>query len=141
MPLNEFMQGEARTLVEKMVDLGVLKKSTLPANSTIFIVQNSSGKWRLICDLRHYNDKLADFVVHLPSPYELINKIAKFLMYSYCDYPDAYFSVPLSEHSMRTNPVVASVSGMSYNFQYERMPQGLKPATACFINILNEIYE
>ena len=140
MPLNEFMQGEAKVLVTNMLDLGVLKKSTLPANSTIFIVQKSSGKWRLICDLRKFNDRLKDYVVHLPSPYELINKICKFDLFSYVDFPDAYFSMPLSEYSMKHNPVVASVSGMHYNFQYVRMPQGLKPATACFINMLNEIY-
>ena len=140
MPLNEFMQQEAKSLVEKMVDLGVLEKSTLPANSTIFIVQKSSGKWRLICDLRKFNDRLNDFVVHLPSPFELINKICKFTLFSYVDFPDAYFSVPLSENPLKHNPVVASVSGMNYNFKYLRMPQGLKPATACFINLLNDIY-
>ena len=140
MPLNEYMQGEARLLVQKMVDLGVLVKSTKPANSTIFIVQKASGKWRLICDLRKFNDRLSDFVVHLPSPFELINKICKFSLFSYVDFPDAYFTMPMSEHSMKHNPVVASVSGMQYNYQYVRMPQGLKPATAFFINMLNEIY-
>lgn len=140
MPLNEFMRGEATKLVEQMVGLGVLEKSTLPANSTIFIVQKTSGKWRLICDLRKYNERLQDFVVHLPSPYELINKICKFLLFSYVDFPDAYFSMPMSDHSLKNNPVVASVSGMYYNFRYLRMPQGLKPATATFINMLNEIY-
>ena len=140
MPLNEFMRTEAKGLVTKMEDLGVLEKSTLPANSTIFIVQKSSGKWRLICDLRKYNDRLSDYVVHLPSPYELINKICKFVMFSYVDFPDAYFSVPLSESSLKHNPIVASVSGMQYNYKYKRMAQGLRPATATFINILNEIY-
>ena len=66
---------------------------------------------------------------------ELINKICKFTLFSYVDFPDAYFSVPLSENSLKHNPVVASVSGMNYNFRYLRMPQGLKPATACFINL------
>ena len=140
MPLNEFMQSEASSLVSQMVDLGVLEKSTLPANSTIFIVQKSSGKWRLICDLRRYNDRLKDYVVHLPSPFELINKICKFSLFSYVDFPDAYFSMPMSDYSLKHNPVVASVSGMQYNFRYIRMPQGLKPATATFINMLNEIY-
>ena len=140
MPLNEFMQSEATALVSQMVDLGVLEKSTLPANSTIFIVQKSSGKWRLICDLRRYNDRLKDYVVHLPSPFELINKICKFSLFSYVDFPDAYFSMPMSDYSLKHNPVVASVSGMQYNFRYVRMPQGLKPATATFINMLNEIY-
>ena len=74
-----------------MVGLGVLEKSTLPANSTIFIVQKTSGKWRLICDLRRYNDSIQDYVVHLPSPYELINRICMFDLFSYFDFPDAYF--------------------------------------------------
>ena len=76
MPLNPHLRGEAKKLVDVMENLGVLQESNEPANSTIFIVQKSSGKWRLICDLRKYNQRLVDYVVHLPSPYELINQIS-----------------------------------------------------------------
>ena len=140
MPLNTFMKTEANKLVSKMVDLGVLVESTETANSTIFIVQKTSGKWRLICDLRKYNQRLADFIVHLPSPYELINKICQFELFSYVDFPDAYFNVPLSEDSIKNNPIVASVSGQPKNFKFLRMAQGLAPATAEFVNIINEVY-
>ena len=101
MPLNPFLQKEAKSLVDKMVDLGVLVECTDIANSTIFVVQKSSGKWRLICDLRKYNERLTDYIVHLPSPYELINKICGSELFSYCDYPDAYFQVPLSDESIK----------------------------------------
>ena len=140
MPLNDFMKSEATKLVTKMVDLGVLIECTETANSTIFIVQKTSGKWRLICDLRKYNQRLADFVVHLPSPYELINKICQFELFSYVDFPEAYFNVPLSEDSIKNNPIIASVSGQPKNFKFLRMAQGLAPATAEFVNILNDIY-
>ena len=140
MPLNDFMKGEASVLVQKMVDLGVLVECTETANSTIFIVQKSSGKWRLICDLRRYNDRLADFVVHLPSPWELINRICQFELFSYVDFPEAYFNVPMSEESIKSNPIIASVSGQQKNYKFLRMAQGLRPATAMFVNILNEIY-
>ena len=140
MPLNTFMKTEAATLVQKMVDLGVLIESTEAANSTIFIVQKSSGKWRLICDLRKYNERLADFVVHLPSPYELINKICQFELFSYVDFPEAYFNVPMSDESIKSNPIVASVSGQPKNFKFLRMAQGLSIACAKFVNLLNEIY-
>ena len=103
MPLNPFMQSEAKSLVQQMVDLGVLEECNEPANSTIFIVQKSSGKWRLICDLKGYNKQIVDYVVHLPSPYELINKICTFRMFSYMDFSDAYFQVPLSEKSLKEN--------------------------------------
>ena len=140
MPLNPFMRSEAGTLVQKMVDLGVIEETNEPANSSIFIVQKSSGKWRLICDLRRYNDSIQDYVVHLPSPYELINKICQFEMFSYMDFPDAYFQVPLSEESKKLNPIIASVSGQQYNYKFLRMAQGLKISTSWFIGILNEIY-
>ena len=140
MPLNTFMKSEAATLVQKMVDLGVLIECTDTANSTIFIVQKSSGKWRLICDLRRYNERLSDFVVHLPSPWELINKICQFELFSYVDFPEAYFNVPMSDESIKSNPIVASVSGQQKNYKFLRMAQGLRPATAMFVNILNEIY-
>ena len=140
MPLNPFMQSEAKGLVQKMVDLGVLEESNEPANSSIFIVQKSSGKWRLICDLRRYNEKIVDYVVHLPSPFELINKICTFKMFSYFDFSDAYFQIPLSEDSMKNHPIIASVSGLQYNYKYLRMAQGLKIATSWFIGILNEVY-
>ena len=140
MPLNPFMQSEAKVLVQQMVDLGVLEQTNEPANSAIFMVQKSSGKWRLIFDLKSLNKKLVDYVVHLPSPFELINKILTFKMMSYLDFRDAYFQVPLSEESMKNCPVVASVSGLQYNFKYLKMAQGLKIATAWFISILNEVY-
>ena len=140
MPLNDFMKSEAKGLVDKMVDLGVLVESTETANSTIFIVQKSSGKWRLICDLRKYNERLTDYVVHLPSPFELINQICQFELFSYCDFPDAYFNIPMSEESLKSNPIVASVAGQQKNYKFIRMAQGLKPATAMFVNALNEIY-
>ena len=121
MPLNPFMQSEAKVLVQKMVDMGVLEECNQPANSTIFIVQKNSGKWRLIADLRKYNDRIQDFVVHLPSPYELINRICKFELFSYVDFPEAYFNVPLSKESIKNNPIIASVSGQQYNFKYLKM--------------------
>ena len=141
LPLNPFMREEAKKLVEKMVLLGVLEPTTKTANSTIFIVQKHSGKWRLICDLRAYNDRLQDHIVHLPSPYELINQICQFELFSYVDFPDAYFNIPLSKETVKNHPIVASVSGMQQNFQYLRMPQGLKTATSNFIHILNDIYQ
>ena len=140
MPLNPFMQSEAAALVQKMVDLGVLEETKEPANSSIFIVQKSSGKWRLICDLRRYNEKIVDYVVHLPSPFELINKICTFKMLSYFDFSDAYFQIPLTEDCLKNHPIIASVSGQQYNYKYLRMAQGLKIATSWFIGILNEIY-
>ena len=140
MPLNPFMQSEAKVLVQSMVDLGVLEETNEPANSSIFIVQKSSGKWRLICDLRRYNEKIVDYVVHLPSPFELINKICTFKMLSYFDFKDAYFQIPLSEDSLKNHPIVASVSGQQYNYKYLKMAQGLKIATSWFIGILNDIY-
>ena len=141
MPLNPYMQQEAAALVNKMVKLGVLVKSNKVANSTIFIVQKSSGKWRLICDLRKFNETLADYVVHLPSPYELINRICSFKLFSYGDIADAYFNMPLSKESLEENPIVASVSGMQTNFQYHRLPQGMKTSTSIFINALGVIYQ
>ena len=140
MPLNPHMQSEAKKLVEKMCKLGVITETTETANSTIFIVQKSSGKWRLICDLRKYNERCQDFVVHLPSPYELINRIAQFQLFSYVDFPEAYFNVPLSEDSIKNHPIVASVSGCQYNYKYLRMAQGLKVASSNFVSILNTIY-
>ena len=140
MPLNPHMQSEAKKLVGKMCDLGVIVETTEPANSTIFIVQKSSGKWRLICDLRKYNERCQDFVVHLPSPYELINRIAQFQLFSYVDFPEAYFNVPLSEESIKNHPIVASVSGCQNNYKYLRMAQGLKVASSNFVSILNTIY-
>lgn len=95
-PLNPTMKIEARKLVEALIALGVLKVTDKKANSTIFLIQKRSGSWRLIADLRQYNSKLEDYVVHLPSPYELICKISTFSIFSYCDFPDAYFNIPLS---------------------------------------------
>ena len=141
MPLNPYMRAEAKKLVEKMVDLGVLEPTTKKANCTIFIIQKTSGKWRLICDLKQYNDRLQDYVVHLPSPYELINQICQFELFSYADFPEAYFNIPMSKETMRNNPIVASVSGLQQNYQYLRMPQGMKTSTSTFIHILNDIYQ
>ena len=140
MPLNPHLQNEAKKLVDKMVKLGVITETTESANSTIFIVQKSGGRWRLICDLRQYNDRCQDFVVHLPSPYELINRICQFQLFSYVDFPEAYFNVPLSEDSIKNHPIVASVSGCQKNYKYLRMAQGLKVASSNFVSILNQIY-
>ena len=140
MPLNPFLQKEAKSLVDRMVKLGVLEVCTEVANSTIFVVQKTSGKWRLICDLKKFNERLTNYIVHLPSPYELINKICGSKLFSYCDFPDAYFQVPLSDESIKNSPIVASVSGCNTNFKFLRMAQGLRPATATFVNITNEVY-
>ena len=140
MPLNPHLKTEAASMVENMMKLGVLIETNKPANSTIFIVQKQSGKWRLICDLRKYNSRIIDYVVHLPSPYELINKISSFELFSYFDYPDAFFQIPLSAESMKLAPIVASVAGCSKNVQYVKMPQGLSVATAWFCDAMIQTY-
>lgn len=90
--------------------------------------------------MRKYNERLTDYIVHLPSPYELINKICSSKLFTYADFTDAYFQVPLSDDSIKNSPIVASVSGCNKNFKFLRMAQGLRPATATFVNITNEIY-
>ena len=63
-----------------------------------------------------------------------------FEMFSYCDFSDAYSQVPISDETLKNNPIVASVSGLSKNVKYLRLPQGCKTSTGIFISILNHIF-
>ena len=139
-PLSPNYKVEMRKLLNKMLVKKILRKTTKKANTCMFLVEKSSGQgYRLIADLKSLNKILEDYVTHLNPIQNVLQELAKFDTFSYVDYRDAYFSVPIDLDASDID-IVASVSGEISNYQFLKIPQGLKQSSGMFIDALSEIY-
>ena len=89
-PLSREKLQAAHELVEEQLQAGHLIPSTSPWNTPIFVIKKSSGKWRLLQDLRAINatmQPMGPLQQGLPSPVAIPQKWLLFII----DLKDCFF--------------------------------------------------
>lgn len=132
-PDNEFIKQE----VKRMTSEDIIEKCTesCPWRAQVHIV-NSSRKRRLVVD---YSQTINRFTLldayPLPNIDDLVNKIAKYKVFSTIDLKSAYHLVPL--HPDDRDYTAFEANGQLYRFR--RLSFGLTNGVACFQRIMDEI--
>ena len=140
-PLAPSLHLTAKSMIERLVSLGVLKSSTKAANAALLLVPKPNGSWRLVSDMVRVNKNLENLVIHIPNVTELVNKISQARIFCVFDQRDGYFNIPFSQESLKSCPIITTYPGLGRNFQYMRLTQGLSVATSIFTNTMAEIYK
>lgn len=136
-PVSPHMQKLIDAELDKMLQLGVVEKSTSGWSSPILMIPKKDKTYRFCVDFRKLNavsDKCA-----YPIPYisSILDKLGNARYLSTLDIRSAYWQIPLEENSKKYTAFTIPGRGL---FQFCRMPFGLHGAPATFQALVDKIF-
>ena len=130
-PVPPSLYAELQTLLQNMLDSGVVRESASPWAAPIVLVKKKDGSWRFCVDYRKLNALTHKDAYPLPRIESLTGlKAAKW--YSTLDLASGYWQVEM-EPSDREKTAFTTPFGL---YEFERMPFGLCNATATFQRLM-----
>ena len=130
--------------VDKYVENGIFKYTSLPANGCLMMVPKNNGvdpsspkAWRVVNDLVRVNKYVKPVDYHLPPILDLLNQCEGYTLFTKLDIPDAYDCVPMKSDQ----PIVAMVPGHHSNVVFTKLAQGLKPSSGFFCIALDKFFQ
>ena len=120
------------TVIQDMVDLGVIEPSISPYSSSIVLVSKKAGSVRFCIDFRKLN-KVTEFDAEpMPNMEEINNRMSGHKYFTKMDLNKGYWRVGLTErHKPRT--AFETPRGL---FQFRTMPFGLVNSGASFCRLM-----
>ncbi|XP_052631288.1 uncharacterized protein LOC128136155 [Harpia harpyja] len=138
-PLKKEDREGIRPVIEKFLQLGLLKECESEFNTPILPVQKPDGSYRVVQDLRAVNKITEDLYPVVANPYTLLTVLTPELTwFTVLDLKDAFFCLPLHETSQKLfafeweNPK----SGRKTQLTWTVLPQGFKNSPTIFGNQL-----
>ncbi|NWH79706.1 POL5 protein, partial [Piaya cayana] len=138
-PLKREDREGIQPIIEKFLQLGLLKECESDFNTPILPVCKPDGSYRVVQDLRAINKITEDLYPVVANPYTLLTVLAPELTwFTVLDLKDAFFSLPLHEASQKIfafeweNPK----SGRKNQLTWTVLPQGFKNSPTIFGNQL-----
>lgn len=136
-PVSPQMQRLIDLELDKMLQLGVIEKSTSGWSSPILMIPKKDKTYRFCVDFRKLNavsDKCA-----YPIPYisSILDKLGNARYLTTLDIRSAYWQIPLDSNSKKYTAFTIPGRGL---FQFCRMPFGLHGAPATFQALVDKIF-
>ncbi|XP_040434725.1 uncharacterized protein LOC121080650 [Falco naumanni] len=138
-PLKKEDREGIRPVIEKFLQLGLLKECESEFNTPILPIRKSDGSYRVVQDLRAVNRITEDLYPVVANPYTLLTALApELIWFTVLDLKDAFFCLPLHEASQKLfafeweNPK----SGRKTQLTWTVLPQGFKNSPTIFGNQL-----
>ncbi|XP_069184050.1 uncharacterized protein [Procambarus clarkii] len=133
--LPEQAKKTIREECQKMLRQGVIEPSTSPWLSPVVLVRKPDGSYRFCVDYRKVNEITKGDVYPLPRIQEIIDQFAAAKYFSTLDAKSAYWAIPVA---VKDREKTAFSDGV-HQFQFKRMPFGLKTAPSSFQRAINYI--
>lgn len=135
-PVSPKMQSHIDSELKKMLDLGIVEKSTSAWSSPILLVPKKDGTYRFCVDYRKLNKVTKKDAYPLPYISNILDKLRNATYLSSLDIRSAYWQVPVSENSREFTAFTVPGRGL---YQFKRMPFGLSNSPATFQRLLDRI--
>ncbi|MGL5707932.1 MAG: reverse transcriptase domain-containing protein [Aeromonas sp.] len=121
--------------IERLINNGVIKKSTSRYSSPAFPLLKKNGRLRLVVDYRKINAITVRETFPFPSVFDEIRSIPKSNVFSQIDLSNGYHQLKLSPCSQKYTAFLTN-KGI---FEYTRVPFGLTNAPRVFQRIMHKL--
>ena len=128
----------AQTLVQGMLDEGIIQESYSPWNSPLFLVPKKDGSYRAVIDFRKVNNVTIPDHYPLPVLSDILQSIGKDnTVFTTLDLKNGFWQIPLSPSS---RPITA-FSTPKGHFEWLRCPMGLKNSPLACQRLVNSLFQ
>ena len=138
--LPESQKQEVRRQIEGLKRRGIITESNSAWNSPLLIVlkkSDASGekRWRLVIDYQKLNEKTVGDTYPLPDVTEILDQLGQSKYFSCIDMVMGYHHIEMVEED-RAKTAFSMKEGQ---WEYKRLPFGLKTAPATFQRMMNVV--
>lgn len=128
---------EVDKITKDLLDRKIIRKSSSQYSSPIVLVKKKSGKLRLCVDFRELNKLTARDNFPMPLIDDQIEQLRDKQYFSRLDLKDAFHHVTIDPESIKYTSFVTP----SGQFEYLKMPFGLKNSPAVFMRFVNTAFQ
>lgn len=136
-PVSPYMQNKIDDEITKMLELGVIEKSTSGWSSPILMVPKKDNSYRFCVDFRKLNAVTEKWAYPLPVMSSILDKLGNSRYLTTLDIQSAYWQIEMDENSKKYTAFTIPGRGL---FQFTRMPFGLTNAPATFQNLVDKLF-
>lgn len=136
-PVSPFKQAIIDAEIDKMLELGVIEKSSSGWSSPVLLVPKPDKSWRFCVDYRRLNRVTTRDAYPLPYISDILRKLGGAKYLSSLDIQSAYWQVEVEPSSRQYTAFTVPSRGL---FQFKRMPFGLHNAPATFQRLVDTLF-
>lgn len=131
---------EVNRQMSEMLDQGIIKHSSSPYNSPIWVVPKKEDKvgnkeWRIVIDYRKLNAITKDDRYPIPIIDDILDKLGRANYFTTLDLTKGFYQIEVDPKD-REKTAFSTSNG---HFEFVRMPFGLKNAPATFQRMMNNV--
>jgi len=134
-PLSPDKFKVAKSEFDKLLKLNIIRPSSSPWSSPLHMVRKADGSWRPCGDYRRLNSLTTPDRYPIPNINHIFDKVAGSKIFSKVDLVKAYHFIPMKEEDV-CKTAIATPFG---NFEFLRMPFGLRNAASSFQRYIDNI--
>ena len=121
--------------IDKMLELGIIRKSTSNYSSPVVLVPKPDGSWRFCIDYRKLNKLTKSDSYPLPNIQDCLSRMQGAKYFAKFDLAAGYWQIPMAEEDIEKTAFITPF-GL---FDFLVMPFGLKTAPATFQRMMDRL--
>ena len=127
---------EVKSLLQDLLDRGVIRKSMSPYASPVVLVRKRDGSLRLCIDYRRLNAQTQKDAFPLPRIEETLESLGGSKLFSSLDLAHGYFQL-----AMHPNSISKTAFRVPWGlYEFLRLPQGLSNSPSTFQRVMESIF-